>query len=62
MNTVAIYIPYRDNADILSMKGHATFGYVCHQGLTLLGGSLSRVVFLQPGSIPLVSDVEIKVM
>ena len=43
MNTVAIYIPYRENADILSIEGHTTFGHIRRRCLTLLGGSRGRL-------------------
>ena len=43
MNSVTLYIPSRENADIMSLDLNATFSHVRRRGLTLLGGSRGRL-------------------
>ena len=44
MNTVAIYIPYGENADVVLVEVHTTFGHVHPRRLALLGGSVSHLL------------------
>ena len=43
MNSATLYIPSRENADIMSLDLNATFSHVRRRGLTLLGGSRGRL-------------------